>query len=59
MALKSCVTIYLDDDVLAQVKEVADYNCRSVSAVIRSAVDSYLYCLHDDSECNDDADRRA
>lgn len=50
MNKKKCVKVYMDDDVLSQVKEVADYNCCSVSAVIRSALHFYLYRLLDDFE---------
>lgn len=48
MSLKACVTVYLDDDVLMWVKEVADLNCVSVSSVIRDAVRNYRLALDDD-----------
>lgn len=50
MAIKSCVNVYLDDDVLDWVKDVAYINNISVSAVIRNAVQNYRLYLDDDEE---------
>lgn len=50
MSIKACVNVYLDDDVLDWVKDVAYLNNISVSAVIRNAVRNYRLALDDDEE---------
>lgn len=50
MSIKACVNVYLDDDVLDWVKDVAYINNVSVSAVIRDAVRNYRLALDDDEE---------
>lgn len=54
MAIKSCVNVYLDDDVLDWVKDVAYINNVSVSAVIRDAVRNYRLALDDDEEVQEE-----